>query len=382
MKAFAVATLALLERSGVTHGDVRVVSRRTEQLHVKNGQLDAWSDEEEQGFGVRVLRHGFWGFASSNELTEREAGRTVERALEVAAASAVVGGGKAQLAPQEAFQGDHTAPCAEDPFALSSDEKIAYLLEATADLAAPGVTLTLGSLGASRQTTVFASTEGSPPLADAHRGGRRHLRHRRAGRRRAESLLPLRPRRELAAGRLRGGAPDESPRARPAPGRGGGRPARRPLLSGRDGHHHPGQRPGGAAGPRVGGPPHRARPHPGVRDQLRRHQLPARAGPGSPALRLGARHHRGRRHPARRPGHLRLRRRRRARPAGTAGGTGRPARLPHLPGDRRHPGTALRRCHARLRLEHHPADPHDQHQPGARASGPWRTSSPTPTTAS
>lgn len=138
MKDFALSVLSLLDQAGVDYGDVRVVLRRTEDFQVKNGTLEAWSDEEELGFGVRVLVDGFWGFSSANELTAEQAARTAAQAVAVARASAVVGGQKVRLAPQRPFVTEVVGPCLEDPFALSSDSKIEHLLAATAALHHPG----------------------------------------------------------------------------------------------------------------------------------------------------------------------------------------------------------------------------------------------------
>ena len=58
MKEFALSILDLLDQPAIDYADVRVVRRREESLHVKNGVLEAWADEEDLGFGVRVLLGG------------------------------------------------------------------------------------------------------------------------------------------------------------------------------------------------------------------------------------------------------------------------------------------------------------------------------------
>lgn len=161
MKDFALSVLSLLDQADVQYGDVRVILRRTEDYQVKNGTLEAWSDEEDQGFGIRVLVNGFWGFAAANELTAEQAARASTQAIAVARASAVVGGQKVHLAPQRTFVTEVVGPCVEDPFSLSAEAKIDYLLAATEALRHPGVSLAMGSLGAMREEKVFASTEGA-----------------------------------------------------------------------------------------------------------------------------------------------------------------------------------------------------------------------------
>ena len=161
MKEFALSILDLLDQPAIDYADVRVVRRREESLHVKNGVLEAWADEEDLGFGVRVLLGGYWGFAAAHELSAKRASAVVALALEIAAASARVGGPRARLAPQTARHEDVVGRCLEDPFAIPPDEKVAFLLKATEALRGPGIDFAVAKMGAFREQKVFASTEGA-----------------------------------------------------------------------------------------------------------------------------------------------------------------------------------------------------------------------------
>ncbi len=161
MKDFAIDALSQLDRSQVEYADIRVVRRRSETLRVKNGIVEAWSDEEELGFGMRVLAAGTWGFAASHDLTRDQARRTASSALDVALASASVGGPRVRLAPQSPRVADVVGPMAEDPFAVDTESKLRLLMEADEALRSPGVTFALAFLGGLWEEKVFASTEGS-----------------------------------------------------------------------------------------------------------------------------------------------------------------------------------------------------------------------------
>ena len=87
---------------------------------------------------------------------------------------------------------------------------------------------------------------------------------------------------------------------------------------------------------------------------------------GDVPVRLGARHHRGRRDDPRRARHVRLRRRGRPGPADDHRRSRHLQELPDLPRDGRAARRVEQRHDARGRLEPHPPDPHDEHQPGAR----------------
>ena len=50
---------------GAGYADVRVVRRRDESIDIKTGRVEGVASGESEGFGVRVLVDGAWGFASS-----------------------------------------------------------------------------------------------------------------------------------------------------------------------------------------------------------------------------------------------------------------------------------------------------------------------------
>src|SRR6185369_13730263 len=49
---------------GASYADVRVVHRLEESIAVKSGRVEGVASGETEGFGVRVLVDGAWGFAS------------------------------------------------------------------------------------------------------------------------------------------------------------------------------------------------------------------------------------------------------------------------------------------------------------------------------
>jgi len=106
MKEFALSILDLLDQPAIDYAVVPMGRRWAEGPHVKKGGLDAWADEEDLGFGVRVLLGGYWGFAAAHELSAKRASAVVAQALEIAAASARVGGPRTRLAPQTARHED------------------------------------------------------------------------------------------------------------------------------------------------------------------------------------------------------------------------------------------------------------------------------------
>ncbi|RLC92761.1 MAG: TldD/PmbA family protein, partial [Chloroflexi bacterium] len=72
MRELADLALDTAHTRGATYADVRIVERREQTVGVKNGVVEALSEIEDHGFGVRVIAEGAWGFASSALLSKEE----------------------------------------------------------------------------------------------------------------------------------------------------------------------------------------------------------------------------------------------------------------------------------------------------------------------
>ena len=88
MKELAERALDTASALGARYTDVRIERREAQSIAVKNGRVDALSDDVSQGFGVRVVCEDAWGFASSSLLEPAEVDRVVALAMETARASA------------------------------------------------------------------------------------------------------------------------------------------------------------------------------------------------------------------------------------------------------------------------------------------------------
>ncbi len=162
MKDLAARALDTAQVRGASYADVRVERRESQSITVKNGHVEALSDDVSQGFGVRVIADGAWGFASSSRLEPAEVDRVAAQAVEIARASALTLREPVQLGDPVRSRGSYATPVQRDPFAVSLEEKLALLLAADAAMrAVPGIAIAERGLEALRITKVFASTEGS-----------------------------------------------------------------------------------------------------------------------------------------------------------------------------------------------------------------------------
>jgi len=149
-------------RLGAAYADCRVVSRQEESITVKSGRLEGVASGESEGFGVRVLVDGAWGFASSHRLALDEADRVAALAVRIARASATALRDRVALDGRPPASGRFETPIEEDPFALPLERKIGDLLAADrAAGAVKGVSFTESSYGALRESKTFAATDGS-----------------------------------------------------------------------------------------------------------------------------------------------------------------------------------------------------------------------------
>src|SRR3712207_1132179 len=95
---------------GASYADVRVVRRMEEGITAKTGRVEAVSAGESEGFGVRVLVDGAWGFSSSNRLTADEADRIAADAVRIARASATALRDRVQLDARPPARGSYRTP--------------------------------------------------------------------------------------------------------------------------------------------------------------------------------------------------------------------------------------------------------------------------------
>src|SRR5438132_362229 len=162
MKEFTGRALDRARDLGVSYADVRVVETQRENINVKNGRVEGLSLGEEQGFGVRVLADGAWGFASSSIISNEALDKVVEQAVQIAKASARVRPKPADIGSPVRHVDKYRTPIEIDPFKVPLEEKIGVLTEANDGLRkVKGVMVATSTMSAVREKKLFASTEGS-----------------------------------------------------------------------------------------------------------------------------------------------------------------------------------------------------------------------------
>lgn len=151
-----------LRKKKVDYGDIRQLRTQKESIKVKNRNVESLSKNDDQGFGIRVIVDGAWGFASSSILTEAEMKRVANRAIEIARASATTKKEDAFLTEAEPYVDEFATQYTIDPLTVSLDKKIELLLNSTEILLkSDKIKVAEGSMTFSKTDKLFASTEGA-----------------------------------------------------------------------------------------------------------------------------------------------------------------------------------------------------------------------------
>ncbi len=162
MKQILKEAMDELKRRGVDYADARHVRTLFEILVMKNGVLETASLNESEGFGIRVLNAGAWGFSSSSQMTPEKVREVADRALAIAKASARVGGGRVVLDGQRAIVDSYANEVGEDPFSVPLPDKLAILEGSCQGIQkTPEVKYATASMMSWRNDKLFVSTEGS-----------------------------------------------------------------------------------------------------------------------------------------------------------------------------------------------------------------------------
>jgi TldD protein len=155
-------TIDYLKKKKVDYADIRHQKTNLEDIKVKNGNVEALSRSDNQGFGIRVIANGAWGFAASSICTEEEMKRVADQAIEIARASALTKKENVKLAETEIHENKYESQYSVDPFEVHIDKKIRLLLDACEIMMKnKKIKVAEGSMEFFKLDKNFASTEGA-----------------------------------------------------------------------------------------------------------------------------------------------------------------------------------------------------------------------------
>ncbi len=154
--------IAFLQENGADYSDIRYVYIQNEEIEVKNGVVSTLARSESKGFGIRVLYDGSWGFAASSEITPIQMNLMAKQALLVAKASRMLQRERVVLSEEESIIDTWESKFAIDPFNVSIDKKLDYLLSLDEILRKDKrIVVATSNMDFLRTNKIFVSSEGS-----------------------------------------------------------------------------------------------------------------------------------------------------------------------------------------------------------------------------
>jgi len=161
-RELANVALDAARAAGATYADVRFNRNRTQSLFTREQRVQGLVDNETQGFGIRALVNGAWGFAASRDVTRDEVARVARQAALQARANSLTLVRPVVLAPVTATpNGAWHSAIEVDPFGVAVEDKVAVLLDANAAALKAGARFVNSSMFFLREEKTFASTDGS-----------------------------------------------------------------------------------------------------------------------------------------------------------------------------------------------------------------------------
>lgn len=149
--------LEVARDKGADYCDVRFVINREEEIRVRGANPEKVLSKVDQGYGVRVLYKGAWGFAAGQNVED-----VTLKAVKVARASALVKKEEIVLADVEPYNDSWEPSMKKDPFTVPIEEKISLLVDCGKALMEPeDVRVSQATMRAREQDKWFYSSEGA-----------------------------------------------------------------------------------------------------------------------------------------------------------------------------------------------------------------------------
>ena len=162
LRELASVALDAARAAGATYADVRFNRNRTQSLFTREQRVQGLIDNETQGFGVRTLVAGAWGFAASRDMSRDEVARVARQSALQARANSVTVTRPVVLAPVTPTPDGRWRTAIEiDPFTVPIEDKVGVLLTANAAGLKAGARFVNSSMFFLREEKTFASTDGS-----------------------------------------------------------------------------------------------------------------------------------------------------------------------------------------------------------------------------
>ncbi|WP_109097413.1 TldD/PmbA family protein [Aquimarina sp. AU58] len=169
-KSLADIALNTAKTLGASYADARIGRYLNQYVFTREDKVQNVVNTESFGIGIRVITNGTWGFASTNNVTEKGIKKATEQAVAIAKANSKIQKVPVKLAPVKSY-GEVTwkTPIKKDFKKVPISEKVDLLLSANAAAMKNGANFVNSGLFMVNEQKYFASTDGSYIDQDVHR---------------------------------------------------------------------------------------------------------------------------------------------------------------------------------------------------------------------
>ena len=167
--------LEYASKLGASYADVRFVDGDDRRIGIKNGKPDNVSHTAQTGVGVRVIVNNGWGFAGSNVTDEKSLKETIEKAVKLAKASALMAKEPVKLVPIKTHVDTWKSDCKINPFDIPMEDLLELLTDADKAFRdnSPHVRTSSAAFNFKQEKKYIATSEGSRIKKNNYRNQRR-----------------------------------------------------------------------------------------------------------------------------------------------------------------------------------------------------------------
>lgn len=155
--------------NGASYADLRVSKIREQRIHTREEKVQYSGESLSQGFGVRVLVNGTWGYAASADTTDAEVKRCAELACAIASANSKLQIRPVELSREQSHQAAWSTPIRKNPFDVPLTEKIELLRSLNAKAKSFGADFCDSFIWMVNEWKYFGSSEGASITQDLYR---------------------------------------------------------------------------------------------------------------------------------------------------------------------------------------------------------------------
>jgi TldD protein len=169
-KSLADVALNTATKAGASYCDVRIGRYLNQFINTRDLNVEAITNTESSGVGVRVIANGAYGFAATNSMTPDAVAQAARQAVAIARANAKLQTEPVRLAPVKGVgEVAWATPVRKDWRAVPVKDKADMLIAANKAGLDAGASFMTANLFQVNQQKYFASTDGSYIDQDIHR---------------------------------------------------------------------------------------------------------------------------------------------------------------------------------------------------------------------